>query len=175
VHPSEHVDGNLREDHRHMTAGGSSIPEVHALLRALAAGRRAAEIGTAFGDGARAIASTAETLVTVELDPERAESARKALAGVGNVIVLEGDWREVLPPHAPFDFVFVDGGGQETKTDPSVLDLGRHRTLFVLDDLTPGYQEPNPVRELWLGSDRLTSAEIMTTPTTAAIVASPVS
>jgi predicted O-methyltransferase YrrM len=61
------------------------------------------------------------------------------LACVGNVTVLEGDWREVLPPHAPFDFVFVDGGGQETKTDPAVLGLGRRGTIFVLDDLTPGY------------------------------------
>jgi predicted O-methyltransferase YrrM len=84
--------------------------------------------------------------------------------------VLEGDWRDVLPPHAPFDFVFVDGGGQKTKTDPAVLDLGRRGTIFVLDDLTPGYAGPDPV-ELWLGSKRLASVEIMTTPTTAAIVA----
>jgi predicted O-methyltransferase YrrM len=108
------------------------------LLRTLAAGRRAAEIGTAFGDGARAIASSAEALVTVELDPGRATAARDALAGFGNVTVLEGDWRDVLPPHGPYDFVFVAAGGQETKTDPTVLDLGRRGTLFVLDDLTPG-------------------------------------
>jgi predicted O-methyltransferase YrrM len=154
-----------------MTAGGSSIPEVHALLRALAAGRRAAEIGTAFGEGARAIAADAETLVTVELDPVRAESARKALAALRNVTVLHGDWRDVLPPRAPFEFVFVDGGGQETKTDPSVLDLGRRGTIFLLDDLTPGYPGPDPVRDLWLGSERLASVEVLTTPTTAAIVA----
>jgi predicted O-methyltransferase YrrM len=154
-----------------MTAGGSSIPEVQSLLRALAAGRRAAELGTAFGDGARAIAAAAESLVTVEVDPARAEATRAAFAGSANVTVLEGDWRDVLPPHAPFDFVFVDGGGQKTKTDPAVLDLGRRGTIFVLDDLTPGYAGPDPARELWLGSKRLASVEIMTTPTTAAIVA----
>ena len=158
-----------------MTAGGSSRPEVQALLRSLAAGRHAAEIGTAFGEGALAIAAKAADLVTVELDPDRAESARLALADVANVMLLVGDWRDVLPPHAPFDFVFVDGGGQETKTDASVLDLGRSGTIFVLDDLTPGYRGPDPVRELWLGSDRLASAEILTTPTTAAIVATLVS
>jgi predicted O-methyltransferase YrrM len=158
-----------------VTAGGSSLPEVQALLRTLAAGRRAAEIGTAFGEGAVAIASAATGLVTVELDPDRAESARAALAGVGNVTLLEGDWRDVLPPHAPFEFVFVDGGGQATKTDRSVLDLGRRGTIFVLDDLTPGISGPDPVRELWLGSERLASAEILTTPTTAAIVATLVS
>jgi len=158
-----------------VTAGGSSLPEVQALLRTLAAGRHAAEIGTAFGEGALAIAAAAAGLVTVELDPDRAESARAALAGIGNVTLLVGDWRDVLPPHAPFDFVFVDGGGQETKADPSVLDLGRRGTIFVLDDLTPGYTGPDAVRELWLGSDRLASAEILTTPTTAAIVATLVS
>jgi predicted O-methyltransferase YrrM len=158
-----------------VTAGGSSLPEVQALLRTLAAGRHAAEIGTAFGEGALAIAAKAADLVTVELDPDRAESARVALSGFGNVTLLLGDWRDVLPPHAPFDFVFVDGGGQETKTDVSVLDLGRSGTIFVLDDLTPGNTGPDPVRELWLGSDRLASAEILTTPTTAAIVATLVS
>jgi predicted O-methyltransferase YrrM len=154
-----------------MTAGGSSIPEVQALLRTLAAGRRAAELGTAFGEGARSIASGAESLVTAERDPVRAEAARTALADLLNVTVLEGDWRDVLRPHAPFDFVFVDGGGQETKTDPAVLDLGGRGTIFVLDDMTPGYPGPDPVRELWLGSERLASVEILTTPATAAIVA----
>ena len=64
-----------------MTEGGSSIPEVHALLRVLAAGRRAAEIGTAFGEGARAIAKTAESLVTVELDAARAERGGRRSPG----------------------------------------------------------------------------------------------
>jgi predicted O-methyltransferase YrrM len=158
-----------------VTAGGSSLPEVQALLRTLAAGRRAAEIGTAFGDGALAIASAATGLVTVELDPDRAQSARAALAVASNVTLLEGDWRDVLPAYAPFDFVFVDGGGQETKTDRSVLDLGRRGTIFVLDDLTPGYHGPDPVRDLWLGSERLASTEVLTTPTTAAILATLVS
>ena len=154
-----------------MTEGGSSIPEVHALLRALAVGRRAAEIGTAFGEGARAIAETAESLVTVELDAARAQAARQALAGLGNVTAVHGDWHEVLPLLAPFELVFVDGGGQETKTDPGVLDLGARGTIFVLDDMTPGYPGPDPVRDLWLGSERLAGVEILTTPATAAIVA----
>ena len=154
-----------------MTEGGSSIPEVHALLRALAAGRRAAEIGTAFGEGARAIAETAESLVTVELDAVRVEAARETLAGLDNVTAVHGDWREVLPLLAPFELVLVDGGGQATKTDPGVLDLGARGTIFMLDDMTPGYPGPDPVRELWLGSERLAAVELLTTPTTAAIVA----
>jgi predicted O-methyltransferase YrrM len=58
-----------------VTGGGSSIPAVQALLRVLAAGRRVAEIGTAFGEGAAAMAETARELVTVEVDEERAAVA----------------------------------------------------------------------------------------------------
>ena len=48
-----------------MTAGGSSLPQVQALLRVLAGGRRrAAEIGTAFGEGAGAGADST-TIATV--------------------------------------------------------------------------------------------------------------
>jgi len=40
----------------------------------------------------------------------------------------------------------------------------------VLDDLTPDYAGPDPVRELWLGNDRSLRPKSWT-PTTAAIVA----
>ena len=93
-----------------MTAGGSSTPEVQRLLAVLAAGRRAAELGTAFGDGALAIASTATSLVTVEIDEERAARARERLSGFANVELHVGDWREVLPARGPFDLVFLDSG-----------------------------------------------------------------
>jgi predicted O-methyltransferase YrrM len=156
-----------------VTAGGSSIREVQALLAVLATGRRrAAELGTAFGEGAAAIASgLAEggTLVTVENDSERAELARAALAGYANVEVVEGDWHDALAPHAPFDFLFVDVG--EAKTDPRILDLAAPGALFVVDDLTPGHPGPDHVRDFWLGNPNLAATEIMTTPTTAAIVA----
>jgi predicted O-methyltransferase YrrM len=50
-----------------MTGGGSSLPEMQRLLSVLAAGKRCAEVGTAFGEGAAAMASTAKSLLTVEL------------------------------------------------------------------------------------------------------------
>jgi predicted O-methyltransferase YrrM len=156
-----------------MTAGGSSIPEVQALLRVLASGRlRAAELGTAFGEGAAAIAESLApggTLVTVEQDEERARSAQRALARLDNVVVVVGDWHDALAPHAPFDFLFVDAAG--AKADPSVLELAAPGALFVLDDLTPGRPGPDEVRDFWLRNDRLTAVEVMTTPVTAAIVA----
>ena len=152
-----------------MTGGGSSIPEVQRLLSVLAAGKRAAEIGTAFGEGAAAIASTAASLVTIEVDEERAAVARRRLAGFGNVEQLLGDWRELLPPRAPFDLLFVDGG--DAKTDPRVFDLLAPGGVAVKDDMTPGRPGPDPVRELWLSHPALEAVEILTTPTTAAILA----
>jgi predicted O-methyltransferase YrrM len=121
-----------------MTAGCSSIPEVQALLRVLAAGRhRAGEVGAAFGEGSVAIAEglpPGATLVTVELDPERAEVARKALAPFSNVRLLEGDWRG-LQQYGPFDLLFVDV--HEAKTDPAVLELIEPGGLVMIDDMTP--------------------------------------
>ena len=152
-----------------MTGGGSSIPEVQRLLAVLAAGKRAAEIGTAFGEGAAAIASTAVSLVTIEVDEERSAQARDRLRGYDNVELLLGDWRELLPPRGPFDLVFVDGG--DAKTDATVFDLLAPGGLAVKDDMTPGRAGPDPVRELWLSHPALAAVEILTTADTAALLA----
>jgi predicted O-methyltransferase YrrM len=152
-----------------VTAGGSSLPEVQRLLAVLATGRRVAEIGTAFGEGAAAIAATAHELVTVERDPERAAVARGRLAGLANVELLVGDWRELLPPRAPFELVFLDGG--RSKADPAALGLVAPGGLLVMDDLTPDRPGPDRVRELWLSNPAVAAVEILTTPATAAIVA----
>lgn len=127
-----------------MTAGGSSLPEVQKLLAVLAAGRRCAETGTAFGEGAAAIASTAASLVTVERDPERAATARERLDGLANVDLHVGDWRDVLPQRAPFEFLFFDAGLiYET---PTVVDLLASDGFLVKDDMTPDWPGPDPVR-----------------------------
>jgi predicted O-methyltransferase YrrM len=142
---------------------------VQALLRVLAAGRRCAEIGTAFGEGAAAIAETATSLVTVEIDEDRAAVARERLVGYGNVNLLVGDWRELLPSRAPFEFVFFDGG--KLAEAPDSIDLVAPDGLFVKDDLTPDWPPPDPVRDLLFGHPDLVAVEILTTPTSAAIVA----
>jgi predicted O-methyltransferase YrrM len=157
-----------------VTGGGSSIPEVQRLLAVLAAGKRCAELGTAFGEGAAAIASTALSLVTTELDPERARIARERLAGLANVEFFEGDWRETLPPRGPFELVFLDAGGW--KDDPerkgqAAIDLLEGGGLLVKDDLTPGLRGPDPVRDWLFGHPDLVATEILTTPQTAAILA----
>ena len=120
-----------------MTGGGSSIPEVRALLRTLAAGRDVAELGAAFGEGAAAMAATARSVVTVELDPGRAEAARRRLEGVGNVELLEGDCYELLRGRRPFGLVFADGG--RPLDWEAILALVAPGGILVKDDLTPGH------------------------------------
>jgi predicted O-methyltransferase YrrM len=155
-----------------VTGGGSSLPAVQALLRVLAAGRRVAEIGTAFGEGTAAMAETARELVTVEVDLERAAVAAERLAGRANVELLVGDWRELLPPLGPFEVVFADGGLRDPGAWEAVLALVAPGGLVVKDDLTPGRPvDGDPVREFLLRDPRLLGVEILTTPETAAIAA----
>jgi predicted O-methyltransferase YrrM len=136
----------------------------------LAVGRDVAEFGTAFGEGAAAIAETARSLVTVELDPERAAIARERLAGFENVEALEGDAYELLRGRGPFGLVFADGGAYDWE---QIFDLLEPGGLLVKDDLTPGRAvEGDPVREFLLRDPRLAAVEILTTPGSAAIVAS---
>ena len=156
-----------------MTDGGSSTPEVRRLLAVLAAGKRAAEIGTAFGLGAEALASTAREVVTVELDPERARGAQARLGGLPNVELLVGDWAELLPPRGPFELLFMDGGGYKFDLEAAsrMLELVAPGGLAVVDDMTPGYG-PDPVRDLFFGHPEFVTVEILTTPESAALLAS---
>lgn len=157
-----------------MTGGGSSIPEVRALLATLAVDRRCAEAGTAFGEGAAALASTARSLVTVEHDDERAALARVRLQDFPNVEVLLGDWHLELPARGPFELLFLDGGGFKQAPEregPAALDLLDPGGMLVVDDFTPHFAEHDPARAFLLEHPRLAAVEILTTPRTSAIVA----
>ena len=157
-----------------MTAGSYSIPEVQRLLATLVAskpGGRVAEIGTAYGEGARAIADAlpaGATFVTVEIDAERAAQAREALAGRA-AQVLEGDWRDHLPQRGPFDLVFADGG----RDYELVIDLLAPGGIVVKDDLSPDRpdKEGDPTRRALLGDPRVEAVEILVREDMAAIVA----
>jgi predicted O-methyltransferase YrrM len=156
----------------------SCIPEVGRLLRVLTPGRsRVGEIGTGTGVGAAWIVSTLDegaSFVTVEFDEERAAAAAHLFAGLRNVRVLHGDWHRVMPREAPFDLLFYDGGGKQRPDHDGqqVVDLLEPGGLVVMDDLTPGRTGPDPVRAFWLGHSELVGTEILTTPGTAAILAS---
>jgi predicted O-methyltransferase YrrM len=151
-----------------LIGGGSSIREVQALLRVLATGRDVAELGTAFGEGAAALAETARSVVSVELSPERAAAARERLTGIANVELREGDWRDELRGRGPFGLLFYDAGPPYDVD--AALALLAPGGLLVKDDLTPGRGGPDYWRDL-LRDPRVAAVEILTTPSTAAIVA----
>jgi predicted O-methyltransferase YrrM len=152
-----------------VTGGGSSLPEVQRLLAVLAAGKKCAEVGTAFGEGAVAIASTARSLVTVELDLDRVSIAAYRLRRFPNVELLAGDWRDQLPQRGPFELLFFDGGRLDEA--PAAIDLVAAGGLIVKDDLSPDWESPDPVRELLFNRPDLMAVELLTTPQTAAVLA----
>ena len=146
------------------------------MLAGLVARRRVAEIGTGCGVGAAWIVSALPPtvpFVTVELDATRAAAAAELFAADENVRVLQGDWHELMPPEAPFDLLFYDDGGKQKpeRDGEDVLGLLTPGGTLVMDDLTPGRPGPDPVREFWLNRPELAALELLTTPETAAIVA----
>jgi len=153
-----------------LTGGATAIPEVQALLRVLAAGRDVAEFGAAFGETAALLAETANSVVTVELDSERAAIARERLRGIANVELLEGDAYQQLRGRGPFGLVFADGGRPHDWE--AILELTEPGSLIVKDDLTPGRPvEGDDLREFLLRDPRLAAAEILATPDMPVIVA----
>ena len=137
-----------------------------------AKGGRVAEIGTAFGEGARAIVDAlpdTATFVTVEPDGERLAAARRRLAGT-RAEVLHGMWQDHLPHRAPFDVLFFDGGQRSDLEE--VVDLLAPAGLLIKDDLTPGRAiERDPVREAFLRNPKLVAAELVVRDDMAVIVA----
>ena len=78
----------------------------------------------------------------------------------------------MLPPEAPFDFLFLDAAKQRPDLDGApVLGLLTPWATIVLDDLTPGRTEPDPVCDFWLNHPNLVATELPTNPERAAIVA----
>ena len=184
VHRAEDLAAALRFER-------SSIPEVGRLLAALTASQprgRLAEIGTGTGFGSAWIASalgTEASFVTVEVDDERAAACARLFADYPQVRVLHGDWHEVLPPEAPFDLLFFDGGGwkrspphQMRAESVRALQLVAAGGVVVMDNLTPehlwpadGPTWPDALREFWLRNDALVATEVFTTPESSAILA----
>lgn len=66
-------------------------------------------IGAAGGYTAAVLARLASRVTAVESDTVLAAEARQALAGVGNVDVVEGNLASGNPAGAPYDLLFVDG------------------------------------------------------------------
>jgi len=161
----------------------SCIPEVGRLLHVLATSVRGGiigEIGAGCGVGAAWIASglAADTrFVTVEADGERAAAAASLFRDHPNVRVIHGDWHDILP-YGPFDLLFVDASPAKRDEPETLVQALKPGGLVVLDDLTPEedwppawHGRPDPVREFWLDDARVSATEMLTTPRTAAILA----
>lgn len=161
----------------------SCTPEVGRFLAVLAAGVGAevvGEIGSGCGVGAAWIVSAlppAATFVTVECDATRAVAVRELLHPYLQARVLHDDWHALLSA-GPFDLLFADGGQAKQEEPALLLDALRPGGTIVLDDLTPEEHWPatwrgrqDPVRAYWLNEPRLAATELLTTPTTALIVA----
>ncbi|MFC9680687.1 O-methyltransferase [Streptomyces sp. NPDC056948] len=160
----------------------SCIPEVGRLLRMAAASKPhgvVAESGTGSGVGTAWLHSglgADARLVTVERDEELARRAAGVFAGDDRVRVLTGDWR-LLERHAPFDVFFCDGGGK--RDDPGrVVELLAPGGILVLDDFTPSADWPprfegdvDELRLFYLTHPDLDATEVLTTPTSSAVVA----
>jgi predicted O-methyltransferase YrrM len=87
--------------------------------------------------------------------------------------VVHGHWRDVLPPRAPFDLLFADGGLRDTEDGLEItISLLAPGGFLVKDDMSPGRAtDGDEIRE-WLFRDpRLIATEVLTTPSTAAIIA----
>jgi predicted O-methyltransferase YrrM len=153
----------------------ASLPGVGQFLAVLAAGchgGRIAEIGTGTGIGSAWMISAMPqdcTLVTVEIDPERAAASAALFEADRRVTVLAGDAAELIPPLAPFDLLFADGGWRDPAGLASLVDLIRVGGQLVMDDVTPGAvrsagstpEGGDVKRELFFGDQRLTSAEVV--------------
>ena len=145
----------------------SSRDEDGLLLHVLAARRgieRAAEIGSGAGVGTAWIAAALAPgvpLFTAEREPLLARGVAALFSDDPDVHVLEGDWRDVLPPHAPFDFVFVDAGRAKDDVE-AVLAIATPGATLVLDDFSADWDEPDPRRAAWLGHPRLSAIEVGT-------------
>jgi len=154
----------------------SCLDEDGRLLHVLAGRRgivRAGEIGTGAGVGAAWIVSALEPgvpFVTVEQDTVLAAAAAELFASDHDVRVLVGDWRDMMPREAPFDFLFVDAA--DAKDDPgAVLGLLAPRATVVLDDFCLDSEPVDPRRDGWLRHPELNATHLRTTPERGVVVA----
>ena len=157
----------------------SCLPAHGHLLAVLAAGRpggRIGETGTGCGVGLAWLAGAADpstTLVSIELDPDRAAAAGALFAGVPNVTVVTGDWSD-LEAHGPFDLLALDGGGGG-KSGEAPIEPRRWLApggTVVLDDFTPRTSWPHddPPRLHWLEHPDAPCTEVVTGPTSCTLV-----
>ena len=128
-------DGGPAHDHAVSPPQGALL---ELLARAVGA-RRILEIGTLEGYSTAWLARSGAAVVTLELDPAYAETARANLAGL-DVEVMIGAALETLPTlHGPFDLIFIDADKRSNAEYlRHALRLSRPGTLIVADNVIRG-------------------------------------
>lgn len=162
------------------------VPAVGQLLRTLVAalpGGRLCELGTGAGVGTAWMAGGLQqgaTLLSVEIDPQRAAAVQDLFRDTPGVEVRTGDWQEVLVEEPPFDLLFMDVGARpylRREQWDEVLALVRVGGQIVFDDLVPIDLWPlewddlvDLKREFAFHNPRVVGAEVRTTATQAALL-----
>lgn len=84
-------------------------------LAEVESGDRVLDVGTGSGYAAAVLAHIADEVVSVEIVPALARSARRRLAELGydNVTVVEGQWTELAECDGPFDAIVVAAAARE--------------------------------------------------------------
>ena len=124
-------------------------------------GHRVLEVGTGSGYQAAILSQLAGEVITVERYRTLAETARKALAGLGydNVTVVVGDGLNGVPEHAPYDRIIVTAAAEtipEKLVDElavggvMVLPLGQHDGPQRIVKLKRGEGEVTREELIWV-------------------------
>lgn len=142
------------------------------LLQTLAAqvrGGRIGEMGTGAGIGTAwlALAATEDTsIVTIEIDPDRATAVGEMFEARQNVTVLNGHALE-LAEHGPFDLLYCDAGPGKISDQDVAVAMTKPGGTILLDDLTPGRTD----LQWWLDCPDVVCATVWVTPELGAILA----
>jgi protein-L-isoaspartate(D-aspartate) O-methyltransferase len=100
------VDTPIPIPHGQVTTQPSLVARMVEAL-GLEGDERVLEIGTGYGWQTALLARLAREVFSVERFADLAETARTALAGRENVVIVAGDGSAGLPEHAPFDAILV--------------------------------------------------------------------
>jgi protein-L-isoaspartate(D-aspartate) O-methyltransferase len=158
--PSAHVehadlDAPIPIPHAQVTTQPSLVARMVEAL-SLTGDERVLEIGTGYGWQTALLAQLAREVFSIERFADIAETARGALAGRENVVIVVGDGSEGLPEHAPFDSILV-AAAYPSVPEPLAEQLAENGRL--VQPLGPGGAENvvlfekrggalNPVRSL---------------------------
>ena len=162
------------------------IPQVGRLLQTLASskpGGRIGEQGTGAGVGTAWLASGlagGATLLSVDINPECTHAVAELFRDQPQVTIHNGDWHSVMHHSEPYDLLFMDATPRADLAYANwdaVTELLTIGGQIVMDDLTPVALWPadweatiDYKREFALGNPRVIGTEVLTTPTTAALI-----